>query len=240
MGADTAPVARVSAPTARARVVELVGPAGAGKSTLLAALLARDPELRPRPTRRSARARLLALAHAAGLAPLASTLVRRVPLGAARETLRYLLRLRTYHALTLQARRARGIIILDEGPVYTLARLAAFPAGGADARVRGLEAYAHAWRGRWARTLDLVVWLDAPDAVLMGRIRGRSKAHRAKGTDDAAAAEFLRRYRAAYAGELTKLRAAGVYVLVLDTQRETVEAAAERVLAAIRGEDDVR
>ena len=100
--------------------------------------------------------------------------------------------------------------------------------------MRGLEAYAHAWRGHWAHTLDLVVWLDAPDAVLMGRIRGRGKAHRAKGADDVAAAEFLRRYRAAYAGELTMLRAAGVRVLALDTQRETVGAVAGRVLGAIQ------
>jgi len=236
MGAVAAPVARVSAPAAR--VVELAGPAGAGKSTVLAALLAREPALRPRPRSRGWRAAALALAHLAALAPLAASLARRATPRVARETLRYLLRLRTYHALTVrELRRARGAIVLDEGPVFTLARLAAFPAGGPATR---LDAYRTAWRERWARTLDLVVWLDAPDAVLVSRIRGRGKAHRVKRADDAAAAEFLRRYRAAYAGVLAELEAAGVRVLALDTQRETPEAAAERVLAAIRGGADAR
>jgi predicted ATPase len=106
-------------------VVELVGAAGAGKSTLVAELQRRDPSVRWLQRVRAARAGATLRIVPAWLAAAS-----RAPLGYAWRNARFFLRLAALEEVVRRAARdAAGPVLLEHGPVFTLARLRAFHAG---------------------------------------------------------------------------------------------------------------
>jgi hypothetical protein len=81
----------------------------------------------------------------------------------------------------------------------------------------------------------MVVWLDAPDEVLTGRIKTRAKKHEVKGKTDFEAEQYLRRYRKSYISVLTKLILhKGPAILQFDTHKAPIEQIADIVLATCR------
>jgi hypothetical protein len=213
-------------------VVELVGPAAAGKTSLIAALAGSRPGLRAGlrvPRHRH-------LVTALGLAP--TFLALHLPYdGLLRKAMKRITYLSTLHHLLHEPAFVRaGTVILDEGAVYMLARLQVH---GAD-RIRS-RAYLRWWHGAieaWARTLDLVVWLDAPDPVLRERLRGRAQSHPAKHVSDDAVSSFLACYRDAYWRVIAALTATdGTRVLTVRTDHESVDDIVSRVVAEMRRMD---
>ena len=214
----------------RALVLEVVGPAGAGKSALLAALTRREPSIQP--VRR--------LRHLRHLVPLAWSVLSLLPVllevywqssHSLRTTLRYLVRLKAFHAIV--ARETAGpwkAVVLDEGPVFTLAMLGEVPMG---------SRFARAWHGalaQWAQTLDAVVWLDAPIIVLAHRIQTRAKAHAVKERDFEAIKEFLSRHRRLFTEVVSELtRGGSAQVIAFSTEQSSADEIAARVLAALEG-----
>ena len=214
---------------ARRLVVELAGPAAAGKTSLIFALGTGDRHLHP--GLRVPRQRHLATALT--LAPTFLALHRPYS-GLIWKEMKRITYLGTLYRLLQAGGPARdGTVVLDEGAVYMLARLQVL---GAD-RIRSV-AYTRWWRGAieaWARTLDLIVWLDAPDAVLRERLRRRRQPHPVKELPDAAIDRFLASYRESYNRVIRALREArGPKVLMVRTDRETVAEIARRVEAAVR------
>ena len=124
------------------------------------------------------------------------------------------------------------LVLLDEGPVYALAKLEAYSQAAKDA-----GAFGALWRealARWRTTLDVIVWLDAPDELLVHRIRTRAKAHRVKTVAALEAACFLSRYRAAYGTVVTRLCiSGGPRLLKFDTSIGTAAEQAVRLTAAL-------
>jgi hypothetical protein len=212
-------------------LVELTGPAGAGKTTLLRALASRRDWVQAGV--RLDRVRdLPAVAWAATqIAPsFCSALLRGSP--TAREDAHYSLRLSAYRAAAARARRVDcRLVLMDEGPVYMLARLRGFGSAGREGAPfeqtwrRGLE-----W---WRSQLDAIVWLDAPDSTLAARIRSRTKEHRFKNSSDAALHEFLTRYRFAYATVIACLTAGGGPRVICLDGAEPMDLAVDRLLAAL-------
>lgn len=215
-----------------ALVVELVGPAGVGKTAVLRAIAGRDPTVRTGVRIHRFR-QLLAIAwHGLALAPASLDML----FADARwlwPGLRHLGRLRTFPA---EVERVRAFhyrtILLDEGPVFSLGRLAVFQHAN-----EGAGWLARQWNAeleRWTNLLDGVVWLDAQNTVLAERIRQRPKAHQVKQGSDQQVFEFLDRYRAAYRDILTRLAASGRIRLVeLDTTAAPVDHIADGILAAL-------
>jgi len=134
----------------------------------------------------------------------------------------------------LQNGPPRGqVLLLDQGPVFRLATLLEFgppiPRTGAPGR------WWSSLYAAWAGTLDMVVWLDASDAVLMKRINTRGKDHHLKGRSGAEARQVLGRYRNAYLDVLSTLTAYnGPAVLSFDTEQVPVDQIAGEILKAIR------
>lgn len=213
-------------------IVELVGPAGAGKTAVLREIGRRDPQVCAGLSIDRLRFSAVMARHAIGLIPTAAELLRRNPNSWWRGAL-HLLRLRTMPSvLADQTASAFGAIILDEGPVFSLSRLSVFQnANRAGGR---LTRDWHAALEQCVRWLDGIVWLDAPDDVLLQRIRTRDKAPIIKGGTEADLACLLTRYREAYQDVLARVRAAGgVRIIEVDTARQPSHEVAKDILAAL-------
>ena len=214
-------------------IVELVGVAGAGKTTVLNAIRQRDQTIRP--WRRFERLRSLPMSirHMVALVPTALELLRKSPRSCWACT-KHLVRLRTLHTmLARETTTAHRAIILDEGPVYSLCRLRLLQQASL-----GNTHLPSGWRttlAQWPGSLDVVIWLDAPDPVLMQRIRSRAKAHDVKQGTDREVFGFLERWRCTYREILAHLPAAGpVKMVEVDTARESAGQAASSVLAVVK------
>jgi len=73
-----------------------------------------------------------------------------------------------------------------------------------------------------------VVWLDAPDDVLLRRIDGRAQQHRIQHVGPDEGATFLARYREAYRTTLALVADAGARLVEVDTAAaSSAELAAE-------------
>jgi len=210
-------------------VAELVGPAGAGKSAL-SQWLARRPGVTRASVWNLPRGWWL-LNAVRSLPTLLTVGVRARPFPW--EDMRYLVRLRTLRQV-VERRRAEHVplVVLDEGPVFALAWLRLF--GHQRRRRDALTPWRQQALEEWAAALDLVVLVNAPDAVLMERIRARDKAHRVKHRTDEEIGAFLAAYRGAFDEVIAGLTAQrGVQVVTLDSDGEAIDRTAERLLEVL-------
>lgn len=228
-----------------ASVIEIIGPAGAGKSTVTRALASVDEGLVPCAPP-SPRDRRNLPFFASNLALSAATVMRlalrtsRDPAAERRplaEEIAGAVFLQGWSRL-LDRRRAHGprALLLDQGPLYLLAELWGF---GPRSVGRGT-----AWWDRrcrhWADTLDAVVYLDAPDAVLVPRIRARPRHHRAKHMSDREAAGYLAQWRRLLDLTLQDMLGSSpsIDVIRIDTAGSTPEEIAGRLQHMMGGRDD--
>ena len=218
-----------------AMVVELVGPACAGKTTLTGELTQRSKGIEIAPDI-SVR-RLEHLAVFARTVPLLLPILLPGRDGGRWFTwdeIKSMVYLRAWpRILEEQAAAQHGVILLDQGPVFRLATLHAF---GPDMLRRPA---ARSWWNnmikRWAATLDLVVWLDAPNPILEQRINARERWHLVKGKPEREAAEFLDRYRKSYYQVLWGLSLHGrPGLMAFNTERECICQVADAILPACK------
>jgi shikimate kinase len=186
-------------------IAELAGLAGTGKTTLSRVLSERDERIiiGPEIELRKVEQMPIFVGNVPHLLPI---LLRRGRDGDrfAWDQIKAMVYLRAWPGVLRQQAGPNGtMILLDHGPVFKLA------------------------------TLHLVIWLDAPDATLRERIRGREQRHIIKEKSDAEVFQFLARYRASYARILAKLRAkGGPALLAFDTSQASIEQIVDQVLAA--------
>ena len=220
---------RGSAAAGAPLVLEVAGPAGAGKTTLAQALCRRDQRFSIGvPLRR------------ASYPPFAASTLRlflpvylrryRHTRWFTREELRAMIYLQAWlQALSRWPPPQGAVAILDHGPIYRLAWLQEF--GPEMVRSRRFEQWSAAMLAQWSARLGLVLWLDAPDAVLMERIEARQRWHAVKGKASREVEQFLGRYRASYDRVLDRLTASGgPAVLRFDTQRVSLDQIVSSVL----------
>lgn len=213
----------------RPLVAELAGVAGAGKTTLLRQLardgrFAEGVRMRRRHYARSLGALALALlpAYAQRAQPL------RWP---SRDELRSMVYLHAWQRAVRRPQAGAQVRLLDHGPVFRLAALRAWALPP-----QAHPAYVYWWERsleQWRATLDLVIWLDAPDEVLIERINQRARGHAVKQRPAAEARAFLARYRAAFEQILARMAGpGGPAVLRIDTAGADLAAIAEQVRGA--------
>ena len=213
----------------RPLVIELIGPAGAGKSTLARHLSdhlgshGAPLGLWGLPLGRLA-------AHGARLVPTLLGFARdgQLPVWAEQTQL---IRLATLRDVVERRRAAGECLVLDEGPVFALSWMEVFyPRRDGPRRI--------AWRRRvlaqWARLLDLIVLVDAPDRVLAYRVRTRPTSHPLKHSPETVINAFTARFRTAFGRVSAELRAArGPRLVTLHTGDEPSARTAERLVSTV-------
>jgi O-antigen/teichoic acid export membrane protein len=208
--------------------MELVGPAGAGKSLLADRLRVRGDVVRASVWNLP---RVLIFESALRSLPVLVRIcvaTRAFP----RAELEQIVRL---NALRLFVRRRVGdarLVVLDEGPVFALSWLRVF--GHPRIQNGRLEPWWRRTLADWAGVLDRVVMLDAPEPVLVSRIRGRQKPHDIfRQMTDAQILDLIARYRTAFDGVLAGLTAGGRPELLTLAADGSTEQLGDAVLAPL-------
>lgn len=213
-------------------IVEIVGPAGAGKTTVLSALNRRHAEIHPVYAFRRLRYVPVYAACAVSLLPFLLRQGLRGRWYGGREINRMIRLKAIYRILQRRTAETGSITILDQGPVYTLTVLAGF--GSESTKDGGFTEWWEKTLQEWVGTLDLIIWLDAPDDVLLQRIHGRDKQHLVKDKPEQEAIDFLMRCRRVYRRIIDKMAASGgPKVLNYDTSQYAVAEIVENALAAL-------
>lgn len=213
--------------------VEIVGAAGAGKTTLLSALQASaQPIEAVYSFRKPEHAPSFAVSVIGALPALVTQRLRGY--GYSQKAMLWMIRLKAAHQILRRQRRQAGqnTIVLDQGPVYMLTRLMEYGA------TQGADVYLDRWwqqaLAEWANLLDLVILLDAPEAVLVERVFGRGKTHFAKGKPEAEAKAILARHRKLYGEVVAQLTHKGkTRLLHFDTSVCSVEWLQSETVAAL-------
>jgi predicted ATPase len=196
--------------------VEIVGPPGAGKTSLLSALVENRPELLPIHDWRQLRFYPSFAKNAAGLLPFfLFQWMARQPLS--RRDMERMIRLHASQRIT--QRLKDEIVVLDQGPIYTLATLHL-----SDTRPTDSASFEKLWKQvarRWAGVLDTVVFLEAPGDVLLRRILERDKPHFLKSQTAVDKLEWLEVLSATLKRTVETFQEhSGLTVLRFDTSKE--------------------
>ena len=217
-------------PKPRPLVVELVGVWGAGKSSLVKSLAVRDQSVRAAPPVWSLPKTLLAIG---GLQVLATA--ARAFRGGRRmgwKESRQLMRLRAlYHNLERLRRKEGRIVVVEDGPALILSWLreaARRPANGGG----GMAPWWSTVVRRWARSVDIVVFLDAPEPVLVQRVLARAQDNPFKDRPETELTQVLERSREDYVLVLSELRGLrGPTMLAFRTDQQSVAEITDVLLA---------
>lgn len=174
-------------------IVEVVGSSGVGKSTLLQTLCGNNRQIQPG----------IRLSRFQTLPEWIDNLVfglttyfhqEQSTRWFTRTELRSMVYLDAwYQALEQPIPNQPRAIVWDQGPIYRLAMLQEF--GPKMTHSSSYETWWNAQLKKWAAKLDLLVWLDAPDEILIERIYNRNQFHEIKGKSSEEGYDFLRRYR---------------------------------------------
>lgn len=218
-------------------LIEIIGPTGVGKTTLTHDLLYQNGQAVQGRSLQigSLRHAPFCIKQAFFLLPTVFRLIRNGR-WLTREEFKRMIFLKGWHrVLERQRLNHDGVIILDQAPVFYLATLHSF----GPQELKG-EKHAKWWDfvfRQWASMVDMVVWLDAPDAILIDRVCSRAKPHFIKGMSPTEAHRFLATYRSSFERVISELTArAHIEVLCFDTSRQPLEAIAGQVLCALGGE----
>jgi adenylate kinase family enzyme len=215
-------------------IMEVIGVAGSGKSSLAAALVEGHEDwilegpLQMRNTRHLRRA----MHGVARLGRITAVNLSRRRLLSWRES-KYVLYVMEWsrHLRSMPTQDSR-VIVLDQGPVYVLARF-----GTADVPIAGCEPASEWWRGitaNWADTLDVVIALEAPDSVLWERVTTRDRSHEALDRGRSAWSTFAESYRRSFATVLAAMeRPDGPQILRYDTSRMSTDEIARHVTESV-------
>lgn len=138
------------------------------------------------------------------------------------------------HVFRQEALNNDVVTVLDHGPIYRLATLREF-----GPELTTSQLYARWWANQfsqWAATLDMIIWLDAPNVILLDRIRGRDHWHVIKEKCEREAYEFLTRYRTAMDRLIARsVTDHQVALLRFDTSQKSAEQIVDEVLVTFDG-----
>lgn len=211
-------------------IAEIVGLAGAGKSTIAQNLSQRNPAIRCSFSLRPIQFIPAFLGRA--ILSLPGYLWRyRSGKQASWEALMVMVYLeRLYRILSRYGSDDSTVFLLDQGPVFLLTYLHDF--GFQGVRDQKLEAWWMRMLDSWAPILNVIFWIDAPDAVLLERIHHRGGTwHRVEDMSEQETHEFFARYRRTYRQVISRLTSDGSpKVLRFSTDEEPLDQVVNEIM----------
>lgn len=213
-------------------VVELVGPAAAGKSSLIRALTQTNERFTVgvAPRRWRIGDILNFVGNALLLLPIFLRQSRKDRWFTWEEIKALVFLKGWHHALRRQAANG-SITLVENSPIFKLTRLHAF--GPENMRGQSFDRWWASMLKQWGNTVDMVIWLDAPDETLIERVHARGRWHEVMGMSGKEAREFLARYRRSYERIIPVLTANyGTRLMRIDTHQESLGQMRDKVLAA--------
>jgi hypothetical protein len=222
----------------KTRVVEIVGPAGAGKTKLYHQLACYTKLIRLEnfPDVRRITDAPFFISNGLGLIPHLLLLYRPGSRQLTRREFAWMSILKGWPAiLRNQLKNSNKVIVLDQGPVYLMTEM--WLSGPEYLRQPTAQRFWQNLFDHWTDTLDMIVWLDAAEEVLLERIRTRPQEHVVKAQPAKVVYEFLDRYRSEYEFIFSKLTAKNpcVKVLRFDTGRKTPQQIVDEFLFQLSG-----
>jgi deoxyadenosine/deoxycytidine kinase len=217
-------------------IVEIIGLAGTGKSTLSSALYLQSKKIlaSERLGVRKAKHRYFFIKQALLLLP---TFLRLPRNGRwfTNEEIKKMVYLNGWHrVLKRQGLNNNATILVDQGAIFKLATLYGF--GPEKLKDQGFNKWWDQMFEQWASTLDMVVWLDGPDDILIERIISRDSSHLVKELSTQEARKFFSDYRSAYNYIIAKLTSIeDITVLRFDTSYQSPEDIMAQVLRSFDG-----
>lgn len=210
-------------------VVEIIGPAGSGKTTLLKTLIQNHNKVQLGIHPSKIRQFPFFISNTFFLLPIYLLQCRHSRWFTWRES-RSMAYLRAgLQVIERQVSNNDSVVVLDHGPIYRLAFLRAL-----GPEITTSQFYMNWWVNlinKWMATLDILIWLDAPNAILLDRIRTRDTMHIIKEKCNDEADEFLTHYRTFLTQTITEFLADNeVLLLQFDTNKETPGQIASQVL----------
>jgi shikimate kinase len=216
-------------------IMELIGPAGSGKTTLSRALSQRDDDIVIGPD--------IELRKVSHIPVFIRSISSSVPLFLHQRKsnrqptwteLKDIAYLKGWpQVLRKRSSNTGKVILLDQGPVFRMATLHEF--GPESLKGEASQPWWLHLYEQWASTLDILIWLDTSDAILMERINARTKKHDIKGKPELQAQQFLMQYRKSFNAVLSKLKSYnGPTILQFDTSKISIEQIADEILAACK------
>jgi hypothetical protein len=217
---------------ARPLLLELVGLAGTGKSSLGKAISHRNENIRLVTPPRKAKYVPFLIRNALNWLP---TYIYRY--GHTRwftwkemMLMAHLTMLPTH--LKQQSHSHGTVAILDPGAFCWLTELREF--GPPIATCQRYESWWSSMFDRWAALVDTIIWLDAPDEILLERIHTRDQWHEVQCMSPAEAVECFARYRKWYGEMISGMMANdSPRVLRFRTDQVSTDQMASEVLAAL-------
>jgi hypothetical protein len=215
----------------RPRIIEILGAPGAGKSSLASAMDAGGDDVRWVHTYCSRSNLLPWVRSGAWLLPLMLTGSFSDPLPLKQRV--WAVRISASHAILTRASAGRRLLLLDQGPLFTMLRLMELTDAPAQS-----PRWRRWWRkelSAWANTIDLAVVLDAPNDVLLKRVRARAKPHALKDISGPDARKALARWRDLLEDLIGDLQTHGdVEVLRMDTGSSSIVEVAAGTMRVLR------
>ena len=214
-------------------IIELVGLAGSGKTTLAKTLSQKNEQIHISEDikLRKVHHLIIFIKHALSLLPFLYSQYQSKR-GYSWDEIKSVVYLEAWAAeIKKQITNKNTFILLDHGPVFKLAKLDAF--GPEISKSGSLSTWSQNMIKQWADTLDVVIWLDAPDEILLERINQRNQKHAVKGKSDQKSLDFIDRYRKSYQEILSQLTSyGGTSLLRYDANQSSAEQIADNVFAA--------
>lgn len=220
----------------KTRRVEIIGPAGAGKTTLYRALGCHIESVRLEnfPDVRKWSDAPFFISNGIQLIPGLLRLSQPKSRQLTRREFAWMSILHGWPALlSRESKNGNRVTVLDQGPIYLLAEVWLF--GPEYLRQNSADGLWQDFYNRWATTLDMVVFLDAANDILLERIRNRSQEHVVKDQPATVVYEFLDRYRIEYEFILSILTAknADLKILQFDTGRQQAQDIVDQFLSEL-------
>jgi hypothetical protein len=217
-------------------IIEVVGPAGAGKTTLFGAILKSLPNVRATslPDVHAFKNCPFFIKHILYLMPILVcwSVDRKEDIRLSRRQLAWMAMLNGWAELLDKAAIKHGNdLLLDQGPIFLISTIFEF------GPLPLSSPYFRKWRtkiyGMWADTLDLIIYLDSSDEILMKRIRSRSEYHIVKDQSDQVLIDFLKRYRSAYNRAIEHIESCNRHIRLLryDSGKYSLDELVNKVVA---------